>query len=83
MEEGGGILIFDTGGGRNNTTSRRAWHFFQYTNHKQRLLGYQDKSEGKVFPIFNAVTKAWIQEKDLPVLLVVNYATLLDDPYET
>ena len=83
MEEQGGILIFDTGGGINDTTTRRVWHFFKYANHKQRLLGYQDKSEGKVYPIFNAVTKPWIKGRDIPVLLVMNYDTFLDDLDET
>ena len=44
MEEEGDIIIFDTGGGRNGTTKRRAWHVFEYKNHKQRLMGYQDKN---------------------------------------
>ena len=61
VEEEYGILIFDTGGGSNGTTKRRTWHVFEYKNHIQRLLGYQDKSEGRVYLIFNAVTKAWIQ----------------------
>ena len=83
VEEEYGILIFDTGGGSNGTTKRRTWHVFEYKNHIQRLLGYQDKSEGKMYPIFNAVTKAWIQGIDLPVLLVMNDTTLLNDQYET
>ena len=82
MEEEGGIIIFDTGGGRNGTATRRAWHVFDYKNHKYILLGQQDKSEGKVYPVVNDVMKAWIQGRDLPVLLVMNYATLLDDPNE-
>ena len=45
-------------------------------------MGYQDKSEGKVYPIVNTVTKVWIQGRDLPVLLVMNYATFLDDTDE-
>ena len=43
MKEEDDILIFDTGGGRNGTTTRIVWHVFEYKNHKQRLLGYQDK----------------------------------------
>ena len=39
MEEEGGIIIFDTGGGRNGTATRRAWHVFDYKNHKYILLG--------------------------------------------
>ena len=36
-----------------------------------------------MYPIVNAVTKAWIQGRDLPVLLVMNYTTLFYDTYET
>ena len=46
-------------------------------------MGYQDKSEGKVYPIVNAVTKALIQGIYLPVLLMMNYATLLGGTDET
>ena len=56
---------------------------FEYKNHKQRIMGYQDESEGKVYPIVDAVTKAWIQGRYLPVLLVINYSTLFNDTYET
>ena len=45
MEEEGDILIFDTGGEINGTITRRAWNIFEYTNHEQRLMVYQDKSE--------------------------------------
>ena len=82
MEEEGYILIFDTGGDSNGNITRREWHVFEYKNHKQRLLGYQDKSKGKVYTIVNAVTKSWIQVRDLPILIMMNYSTLLDDPYE-
>ena len=82
MEEEGDILIFDIGGRRNGTTKIRSWHVFEYTNYKQRLIGYQDKNEGKVYPVVNALMKAWIQGRDLPVLLMMNYATFSDDPYE-
>ena len=43
---------------------------------------YQDKNEGKLYPIVNALTKTWIQGRDLLVLLVMNYSTLLNDPDE-
>ena len=82
-EEEAGILIFDTGGERNGTITRREWHVFEYTNHKQRILGKQDKSEGKVYPTVNAATKAWIHGRYMTVLLVKNYDTFLDNPYET
>ena len=31
----------------------------------------------------NTVNKAWIQGRDLPVLIVMNHDTFLDDPDET
>ena len=83
MEEEGDILIFDIGGRRNGTITIRVWHVFECTNNKQILLGYQYKSERKMYPIVYAVTKVWIQGIYLPVLLMINYATLLDDPDET
>ena len=83
MEEEGDIVIFDTGGGRNGTTTRISWHLSEYKNHKHRHLVYQDKLDRNVNPIVNAGTKAWIQRGDIPFLLVMNYANLLDDTYET
>ena len=79
MEEEGDILIFDTGGGNNWTITRRVWHVFEYINNKQRLLGYQDKSEGGFYLVVNSVTKEWIQGRYLPVVLGMNYSTLLYD----
>ena len=38
---------------------------------------------GKLYPIVNDVEKSWIQVRDLPILLVMNYAILLDDTDET
>ena len=83
MEEEGDILIFYTGCGRNGTTIRIAWYLSEYKNNKQRILGYSDKIERNVYPIVNAGKKAWIQGGNIPVLLVMNYATLLDDTDET
>ena len=36
-----------------------------------------------MYPIVNTVTKVCIQGRNLPVLLMMNYSTLLDDTYET
>ena len=71
------------GVGRNGTITRRAWRVFVHMNHKHILLGNRDKSDGKVYSIVNSATKAWIQGRDLTVLLMMNYVTLLDDPNET
>ena len=57
MEWEGDMLIFDTGGGRNGTITKREWHVFEYKNNKHRLLVYQDKSAQKDYPIVNTVTK--------------------------
>ena len=34
MEEGGGILIFDTCGGINGSIIKIVWNVFEYKNHK-------------------------------------------------
>ena len=83
VEEEGDILIFDTGGERTESTIIIAWHLYEYKIHKQRLLVYQDKSKRNVYPIFNAGAKAWIRGRDILILLVMNYATLLYDTDET
>ena len=46
------------------------------------LSGYQNKDGGMKCPIVNAITKAYIAGKPDPVILVVNYATLVDDDDE-
>ena len=76
------ILIFDTGGGKNPTITRRAWTIFETTNHQQEIRGYQDTSGGKICQIVNAVTKAFIPGRDLPIILIVHYAAMIDDPDE-
>ena len=76
------ILIFDTGGGKNPTITQRAWTVFETTSHQQEIRGYQDTSGGKICPIVNAVTKAFIPGRDLPIIFVVHYAALIDDPDE-
>ena len=45
-------------------------------------MGYRDKIEGEVYPVVNTVRKASIQGRDMPVLLMMNYATFLDDKNE-
>ena len=76
------VLFFDTGGGYNSTVTKRAWHVFETTSHKQYLRGYGDKGEPKECQIVNACTKAFIPGRDLPVIFVVNYATLNEDEDE-
>eukprot|EP00957_Ditylum_brightwellii_P171080 13023955-Ditylum_brightwellii.AAC.1 len=75
------ILIVGTGGGRNSTITKRAWHIFKRTNRKHIIKGYGD-NEGKLCSIVNAAKKAWINERDEPVILILNHATLIEDPNE-
>eukprot|EP00957_Ditylum_brightwellii_P131778 10049485-Ditylum_brightwellii.AAC.1 len=76
------MLIFETGDGYNSTTTKKVWHVYEKTNHKQYLCGYGDKGDPKEYQIVNTATKAFIPDKEIPVILVVNYATLNEDPDE-
>ena len=74
-------IIIDSGGGQTCTVTKNAWRVTHTTNHRTELSGYQDKNT-QVCPIVNAVTKAHIKGRDEPVLLAINYATLIDDDEE-
>jgi hypothetical protein len=76
------ILVIDTGGGMNATITKRAWKILHRTNHQTAMVGYQDKGSPQICEIVNAVTKATILGRDLPVLLLMNYATMLNDDQE-
>eukprot|EP00957_Ditylum_brightwellii_P030024 2272318-Ditylum_brightwellii.AAC.1 len=76
------MLTFDTGGSYNSTITKKAWHVFEKTNHKQYLCRYGDKGDPKEFQIVNAATKAFNPGKEILIILVVNYATLNEDPDE-
>ena len=75
-------MVIDSGGGQTCTVTKNSWRITHTTNHRTALLGYQDKNI-QVCSIVNAVTKAYIKGKDEPVLLCVNYETLIDDEEET
>ena len=76
------IPILDMGGGKNSTITTRAWHVFERTNHVQEVRGYGEIGEGRKCAIVNAAKKAWIKDRDIPVILILNYATLNKDPEE-
>src|SRR4051812_26825013 len=76
------ILVVDIGGGMNATITKRAWKILHYTNHHTTMVGYQDKGNPQVCEVVNAVTKARIIGRDTPILLLINYATLLNDEEE-
>ena len=69
----------DTGGGCMSTVTNRAWEVLQYTNHKTKISGYQDKGSPQMCNIVNAITKAKIQGMEESILLVMNYVTLVED----
>ena len=78
------VLIMDSGGGSIPTVTKRAFHISDvWHGRKSKLGGYQDKTEPVSRNIVNAVTKAHIHGLEQPVLLVLNYATLIDDPDES
>ena len=74
-------FIIVTGGGKCSAIIQRAWKVISNTNHKTELLGYQDKGPPQCYPIVNAITKVLFPDRD-PILLQINYATLIDDPDE-
>jgi len=72
----GDIMVVHTGGGEYSTITDRAWHVLSNTNHSSLMSGYQSEHE-QVLSVVNAVTKAYIEGRDEPVLFVMHYATLL------
>ena len=75
------ILIVDTGGGPHGTVAARAWVVTETTSHNCDLRGHQSP-ESKPCPVVNALAKATIKGRDTPILLKMNYVTLVDDPDE-
>ena len=52
---------------------------FKDTHHQQELCGYQYTINGEVYPIVNAVTKAWIKDRDITIVLVLNCSDVIYD----
>ena len=75
-------LILDTGGGRIATITRRAWFVLETHSDQSAISGYQSQSPPKICPIVNAIKKVHLPNRDTPVLFIMNYATLVDDPNE-
>ena len=77
------LLILDSGGGKNCTITKRAFHINEIiSGQKIALSGYQDKKDPKICSIVNGVTKAFVKGRNEPVLFHINNATLLDDEEE-
>jgi hypothetical protein len=55
---------------------------FERTTHAQEIRGYGEVGNSQTCAIVNAATKAWVKDRDLPVILILNYATLNEDPEE-
>ena len=71
-QPGDAVLIMDPGGGPYSTITRRAWKALSYTTHNTLLSGHQDKADPQMLPIVNPITKATIEGRTDPVLLLMN-----------
>ena len=77
------IFVVDSGGGLNCSVTKRAWRILEYTSHKVSMVPYgADESEAKTVPIVNAITKVVLPDREEPVLVIVNYANLVDNENE-
>ena len=77
------VLILDTGGGRIPTITRQAWYITDTHADQSAISGYQSSDPPKICPIVNGITKVHLPNRDVPVLFIMNYATLIEDPSET
>ena len=75
------ILIIDSGGGRQSTITNRAWKVTARHDFRVNIKGYQS-TDSTPCSVVNAVTKATLPGRDIPVLFVVNFATLIKDGNE-
>eukprot|EP00957_Ditylum_brightwellii_P175982 13400380-Ditylum_brightwellii.AAC.1 len=75
-------MVFDTGGGRNSTVTKRVCHIFKITNHTQTIRGYGNEGEQKTYQIVNAAMKAYIPGRKMPIIVLLYYATLNEDEKE-
>jgi hypothetical protein len=81
--DGKHILVIDTGGGHISTITKAACLVLHRTNHCTELIGYQDKSSPKRHPIVHCAIKVNAPNIDTPIILVLNYVSLLEDEDET
>ena len=76
------ILILDTGGGRIPTITRRTWFILDRHAEQSAISGYQNHGDPTICPIVNGITKVHLPNRDQPILFLMNYATLIEDPHE-
>jgi hypothetical protein len=77
------ILVIDSGGGHISTITKSACLVLHRTGHWTETLGYQDKSSPKRHPIVHCAIKVKAPNIDQPIILVLNYVSLLEDEEET
>ena len=62
--------------------TKKAWIVTKVTNHRTALSEYQDERDPKICKIVNTVTKVKLTDGNEPILIGLNYATLVEDPNE-
>ena len=77
------ILVIDTGGGHISTITKSSCLVLHHTNHCTELIGYQDKASPRRHPIVHCAIKVKAPNLDQPIILVLNYVSLLEDESET
>ncbi|MGH7954493.1 MAG: hypothetical protein ACREOZ_00880 [Gloeomargaritales cyanobacterium] len=72
-------LIVDTGGGLYSTVTNKAWKILEFTNKMSEVSCYIPGIKTMQCPTVNAATVARIPNRDEDVILLLNYATYIDD----
>ena len=72
------ILVIDTGGGHISTITKSSCLVLHRTGHWTENIGYQDKSCPKRHPIVHCAIKVTAPNIDQPIILVLNYVSLLE-----
>ncbi len=76
------IMVLDTGGGNTSTITSRSCLVLHKTNHVTKMTGYQDKNSPQRLPIVHCAVKAYFKNVEQPVILLLNYVTLVTDEHE-
>ena len=76
------LLVKDMGGGIKAAITKQILSILQRTNHQTAMVGYQEKGSPQIFEVVNTIIKAFIKGRDMPVLFLINYATLSNNEEE-
>lgn len=71
-------MIVDTDEGNINTMTKIVWYIDHVTNHHSLMSEYQDKYSSQLLQVVHGITKVHILNRIEPVLVPLNYATLVD-----